>query len=260
MRIFLSALENGNPLSKDCWLAHLDEMPFDLKWNLVSYYYSRSKDRLPRATFIRDHSELMMVDSGAHSFQKGAKVKWEDYTRQYADFIRTFDRPNVVGFFEMDVDVIIGYDKVLALRKILMQASDKIIPVWHKGRGIAEYDRMCQEFAGKVVAISGFKNEDIADHQYLMFLKHAKKYNCKVHCLGMTRRKILDVVPFDYVDSSSWRQPFTYARGLTASGKQRKVDSAWFKVASNRDKLELKNYIYGVKMQEHYYRKWRHLE
>ena len=76
----------------------------------------------------------------------------------------------------------------------------------------------------------------------------------------MTRRKILDVVPFDYVDSSSWRQPFTYARGLTASGKQRKVDSAWFKVASNRDKLELKNYIYGVKMQEHYYRKWRHLE
>ena len=181
MRIFLSALENGNPLSKDCWLAHLDEMPFDLKWNLVSYYYSRSKDRLPRATFIRDHSELMMADSGAHSFQKGAKVKWEDYTRQYADFIRTFDRPNVVGFFEMDVDVIIGYDKVLALRKILMQASDKIIPVWHKGRGIAEYDRMCQEFAGKVVAISGFKNEDIADHQYLMFLKHAKKYNCKVH-------------------------------------------------------------------------------
>lgn len=258
MKIFLSALENGNPLNNS-WLLHLDEMPFNLKWNLVSYYYSRQSDRRIRAEYIRDHSELMMVDSGAHSFQKGIKVKWEEYTHRYAQFIKEFDRPNVVGFFEMDVDAVIGYEKVLELRRILMRVTDKIIPVWHKNRGITEFDNMCKEFSGRVVAISGFKNEDIADNQYIMFLKHAKKYGCKLHCLGMTRRKILDVVPFDYVDSSSWRQPFIYARALTDEG-QRKVDSAWFKVAANRDKVELTCYRRGIEMQEHYYAKWRHIK
>ena len=132
-----------------------------------------------------------MIDSGAHSFQKGKKVDWIKYTYEYADFIKKFDTPNVVGYFEMDVDNIIGYDKVLELRKILESVSDKIIPVWHKNRGIEEFKKMCQEYAGKIIAITGFKNEDIKDEQYLMFLKYAKKFNCKVHCLGMTRKKYL---------------------------------------------------------------------
>ena len=257
MKIFLSSLENGCALTKDCWLGRLDEMPFKLKWNLVSYFYARAGDRRARADLIRDRSELLMVDSGAHSFQKGQKVKWDDYTRAYAKFIREFDRPNVIGYFEMDVDVIIGYPRVLELRRILLSATDKIIPVWHKGRGIEEFDKMCRHFAGKIIAFSGFKNEDIADHQYMMFLKHAKRYGCKVHCLGMTRRAILDQVPFDYVDSSSWRQPFIYARCRMDSGETRRADSDWFRYVRNRDKLELRNYLWGMRMQEHYYEKWR---
>ena len=257
MRIFLSALENGCPLTKDCWLNHLDEMPFKLKWNLVSYYYARQGDRRKRAELIRDNSELFMVDSGAHSFQKGTKVKWDEYTRAYAKFIQEFDRPNIIGYFEMDVDVVIGYERVLELRRILLSVTDKVIPVWHKGRGIVEFDKMCRDFAGKIIAFSGFKNEDIADDQYIMFLKHAKKYGCRVHCLGMTRKEILDVVPFDYVDSSSWRRPFIYARSRWDGGVTRKVDSDWFRVAENRDKVELRCYAWGVRQQEHYFEKWR---
>lgn len=201
MKIFLSALENGN---------NEKILERKLLWNLMSFYYIKGKRKL--AEEIRDKSELIMIDSGAHSFQKGTKVNWEEYTRQYAQFIKEFDRPNVVGYFEMDVDNIIGYDKVLELRAILESVSDKIIPVWHKNRGLDEFKKMCQDYAGKVVAITGFKNEDIKDHQYLMFLKYARKYGCKVHCLGMTRKKILDEVPFDYVDSSSWRQDGIYGR------------------------------------------------
>lgn len=257
MKIFLSSLENGVRYEPWCWLHNLDKLPFHLKWNLMSYYYIRNQRK--RAQVIRDNSELIMIDSGAHSFQKGAKVKWEEYTEQYATFIKEFDRPNIVGYFEMDVDVIIGYERVLRLRRILQQATDKVIPVWHKTRGIKEFDRMCKEFSGKIIAISGFKNEDIADDQYLMFLKHAKKYQCKVHCLGMTRRAILDKVPFDYTDSSSWRQPFTFARALV-NGKQKKVDSDWFRNPRNRDKLELNNYLAGMQMQKEYYEKWRNVK
>lgn len=251
MKIFLSALENGST----CYdsgkpLAHyFVENGIEMKYNLMSYYYI--KNQYPLACFIRDHSEEILIDSGAHSFQKGKKVDWVEYTKQYAEFIKKFDQPKVVGYFEMDVDNIIGYDNVLQLRKILEAASDKIIPVWHKNRGIEEYKKMCRDYAGKVIAITGFKNEDIQDHQYLMFLKYAKKYGCKVHCLGMTRRKILDKVPFDYVDSSSWKQSGIYGR-IDGKGK---VTREFSKV--KREVVFKENYLYGMQMQEHYHKKWQ---
>lgn len=94
----------------------------------MSYYYIKSGN-YDFAEKIRNNSEEILIDSGAHSFQKGKKVDWEQYTKEYADFIKKFDRPNVIGYFEMDVDNIIGYDKVLELRKILENVSNKIIPV-----------------------------------------------------------------------------------------------------------------------------------
>ena len=251
MKIFLSALENGST----CYdsgepLAHyFVKSGLKMKWNLMSYYYVKGNPQL--AEYIRDHSELVMIDSGAHSFQKGKKVDWVEYTKQYAEFIRQYDRPNVVGYFEMDVDGVIGYENVLKLRKILESASDKIIPVWHDTRGVDEFKKMCQDYAGKVIAFSGIRGE-IKDHQYLMFLKYAKEYGCKVHCLGMTRKKILDVVPFDYTDSSSWKQSGIFGR---IDGRDKKVTREFSKV--KREVVFKQNYLHGMKLQDHYYQKWR---
>lgn len=251
MKVFLSALENGSTCynSKKPLAEYLLENGIKLKYNLMSYYYIKNKTDL--AELIRNNSEEVLIDSGAHSFQKGKKVDWDRYTQDYAEFIKKFDRPNVIGYFEMDVDNIIGYDKVKELRKVLEKVTDKIIPVWHKNRGIEEYKKMCRDYNGKIVAITGFKNEDIKDEQYLMFLKYAKKYNCKVHCLGMTRRKVLDKVPFDYVDSSSWKQGGIYGR-IDGIGK---VSKTFSKV--KREVVFLKNYENGIKLQEYYYEKWR---
>lgn len=253
MKVFLSALENGSTCynSKKSLAQFLLENNVKFKYNLMSYYYIKNKSEL--AELIRDNSEEILIDSGAHSFQKGKKVDWVEYTKQYGEFIKQFDRPNVVGYFEMDVDNIIGYDKVLELRKILESVSDKIIPVWHKNRGIEQYKNMCKQYQGRIVAITGFKNEDIKDEQYLMFLKYAKKYNCKVHCLGMTRKKVLDKVPFDYVDSSSWKQSGIYGR-IDGRGK---VSKQFSKV--KREIVFMENYKVGIKMQNHYYKKWRNV-
>ena len=241
MRVFLSALEASPEFYK------IDENIEKYKYNLMSFFYIKDM-KIPEK--IRNKSEFIIIDSGAHSFQKGKKVDWVEFTKRYAEFIKQFDRPNVVGYFEMDVDNIICYDKVLELRKILENVSNKIIPVWHKNRGLDEYKKMCRDYAGKVIAITGFKNEDIKDEQYLMFLKYAKKYNCKVHCLGMTRKKVLDKVPFDFADSSSWKQQSIY--GMIG---RKKVSKQYSK--ENRWKVMLENYKLGMKMQEHYYQKWK---
>lgn len=262
MKIFLSSLEGNTSYNADCWLCNLDKLPFKLKWNLVSYFYVRGNSgKAKKGLLIRDNSELILVDSGAHSFQKGAKrgrgIDWEKYTRQYAQWIQDFDRPNVLGYFEMDIDAIIGYERVLELRELLQTVTDKIIPVWHKNRGIADFNAMCKEYSGKIVAVSGFRNEDITDDQYLMFLKHAKKYNCRVHALGMARAKILDKVPFDYADSSSWGQATINAYIFRDDGTPHFLNSDWVRNPANRENLSLRNYLYGMKLQKKYYEKWR---
>lgn len=253
MKVFLSAIENAQASGKNAKAVAelLVEKGIKMKYNLMSYYYIKGKISL--AEFIRDNTKEILIDSGAHSFQKGKKVDWVKYTKDYAEFIQKFDKPNVVGYFEMDVDNIIGYDKVLELRKMLENVSNKIIPVWHKNRGIDEFKKMCKDYAGKIIAITGFKNEDIKDDQYLMFLKYAKKYNCKVHCLGMTRKKVLDRVPFDYVDSSSWVQSSVFGR-IDNQGKVSKEMSK-----QRREIVFMENYKAGMKMQEHYYQKWKRI-
>ena len=243
MKIFLSAIETGNEKSIEKLVKDVK-----MKYNLMSYYYIRNKKDLAKK--IRNNSELILIDSGAHSFQFGAKVNFLEYTKQYAEFIKEFDAPNVLGYFEMDIENIIGYEKVLELRKILEAVSDKIIPVWHPERGIKDFEEMCKKYSGKVVAIGGFKGTDIKDEQFIMFLKVARKYNCKVHCLGMTRKKVLDKVPFDFTDSSSWKQ-----QAIRGKIGQRKVSRNFSK--TNYNKVIEESYKEAIKMQEHYHHKWQ---
>lgn len=242
MKVFLSSLENGK---------HFELFP--MKYNLMSYYYIKKANK----EFIKgiiDHSELILIDSGAHSFQKGKKVEWEEYTHEYAKWIKENDCEKIIGYFEMDIDPAgYPYDYVLRLRSILEKVSNKIIPVWHKNRGIDDYIRMCEKYSGKIIAITGFKNEDIKDEQYIKFLKVAWKYGCKVHCLGMTRTKILEKVPFDYVDSSSWRQNAVYGNVFKGKKLKRERDLPKEKI------VEIYKFAYmkGMEMQEYFEKKWR---
>ena len=248
MKIFLSALEQRGKTVFE----YIDKNIPKFKWNLMSYYYIKKANKNYVQTII-DKSELILIDSGAHSFQKGVVVDWVEYTKEYAKWIKENDCDKIIGYFEMDVDKVIGYEKVLELRGILESVTDKIIPVWHKNRGVEDFVQMCKKYSGKIVAITGFRNEDIKDEQYIKFLKVAKKYNCKVHCLGMTRKKILDEVPFDFVDSSSWKQQAIYGR----VGKN-KVTKEYSKV--NRKNVMLHCYLDGMEMQKKYYKKWQKIE
>lgn len=251
MKIFLSSLENSAcGKGKPDLVYYLLQDGIKMKWNLMSYYYLRSEKNFEQACVIRDNSEAIMIDSGAHTFQFGAKVDFVEYTKQYAEFIKRFDRPNVLGYFEMDADNVFGYDKVLELRRILENVSDKIIPVWHTNRGIQDYIDTCKQYSGRIVAITGFANKDIRDDQYIMFVKIARQYNCRIHCLGMTRKKVLDTVPFDYTDSSSWKQHAIFGRI-----GQGTVSRDFY--THKREIVFKKNYLSGMEMQEAYYRKWQ---
>ena len=251
MKIFLSAISDSE-------IDFFIRSGVKMKWNLVSFdqIYQMSEERgMAFFNKLLQHSEEILIDSGAHSFQFGKKVNWDEYTEAYCDFIRKVDCPKIIGYFEMDVDNIIGYDKVLALRRKIEQVTDKVIPVWHNTRGIADYKAMCQEYAGKIVSITGFKKAEFRDEQYPMFLNEAWKNKCRIHCLGMTRKEVMDKVPFDYTDSASWKLQHAYGMNYNPkTGKWQKVCKA---STSRRNEGYMLNYIGGQAMQEHYYLKWR---
>ena len=87
-----------------------------------------------------------MLDSGAFTFAygSGAEVDWDDYLERYIAYIV---ENNVGLFFELDIDKLVGYEKVLEYRKRLEDgAGRRCIPVWHMNRGREDWLKTCDEY------------------------------------------------------------------------------------------------------------------
>lgn len=166
---------------------------------LESFYYADcwTEKMIPKL-------KNFMLDSGAFTFfTQGRTVDWFSYIDRYIDFIV---RNNVKLFFELDIDVLIGYENVKKLRKRLERGTKrKCIPVWHKSRGKEEFLRLCDEY--DYVALGGVVPKEIKRSEYKVFpwfINEAHKRGTKLHCLGYTSPKGLEQYRFDSVDSSAW--------------------------------------------------------
>lgn len=172
----------------------------NIDYMLESFFYV-----LPWQIERIPNMKMFLLDSGAFTFmnsQKG-KIDFNEYLTRYINFINKYD---IKYFFELDVDSIIGYEKVKQLRKRLEnETGKKCIPVWHKSRGKEEYLKMCEEY--DYVAIGGIVTKEITKDQYPFFpwfINEAHKRGCKIHGLGFTDTNLLREYHFDSVDSTAW--------------------------------------------------------
>ena len=169
---------------------------------LQSFYYCDSfTERV-----ILPNCKHFLLDSGAFTFitgQKGKPVDWDEYVGRYIDFIR---RNKVDRYFELDIDSVVGYDRVKQIRNRLERETGRqCIPVWHKSRGQAEFLKICDEY--KYVAIGGIVSKEIKPNEYPVFthlIKEAHKMGAKIHGLGFTSLSSLQKYHFDSVDSTAW--------------------------------------------------------
>ena len=131
---------------------------------LESYYYIRVKD----ITKLFNLCSNFLLDSGAFTLRQNSKdsVNWVEYIKEYASFINKYD---IKYFFELDIDNLVGYEKVKEYRKLLENLTcKKCISVWHPSRGFEEFTEMCKEYDyvsiggiayipnGKVLGLSKF--------------------------------------------------------------------------------------------------------
>lgn len=198
MKVFLAGAESVCGILKHC----KNEKPYVLS----SYYYA-DKELEELIPYFGD----FLLDSGAFTFcgTGGFSAdKFDGYLERYAEFI---NRNRIEKFFELDVDSITGYEKVIEYRKRLEQLTGKQpIPVWHISRGKDEFIRHCEEYP--YVALGGYvaaiKASDPRQKAYVKaypwFISEAHKRGTKIHGLGYTSLEGLKIHHFDSVDSTRW--------------------------------------------------------
>lgn len=182
---------------------------------LQSFYYCDSFTE----EIIIPNCKRFLLDSGAFSFfSKGKAADWGEYIKKYAGFI---NRNRIDQFFELDIDVLVGYEKVLYYRAKLEDMTGKAsIPVWHRERGREEFLKMCEDY--DYIALGGIaaKNVKATEYKYFpWFIDEAHKRGAKIHGLGYTNLKGLQQYHFDSVDSSTWSAGNRFGHIFTFTGK-----------------------------------------
>ena len=166
---------------------------------LQSFFY---RDGI--TTDLIPYFDSFMLDSGAFSIIRcGKEINWDEYVEKYIEYI---NKNKIELFFELDIDKLIGYERVKAIRHRIEKETNKpVIPVWHKRLGKEEFLRMCDEY--DYVAIGGIVSNEISRNEYKYFhafIREAHKRGTKIHGLGFTNLTWLPMCRFDSVDSSSW--------------------------------------------------------
>ena len=168
---------------------------------LQSFYYASDFTE----KIIIPNCKDFLLDSGAFTFltSSNKNINWNDYIQKYADFI---NKNHIKKYFELDIDPIVGFDKVLEIRNKLEQLTGvKPIPVWHKSRGLESFKKDASEYP--YIAIGGVVIKEIKPKEYDAFIPliaEAHRRGAKVHGLGFTRLNDLKKYHFDSVDSTAW--------------------------------------------------------
>ena len=216
---------------------------------LESFFYTNEKTE----KCLHLHGDYLL-DSGAFTFMsKGGVIDCEEYIERYCDYI---NRNNIEKFFELDIDSIVGYDRVLKYRdKIESLTGKKCIPVFHRERGKNEFLRMCRDYP--YVAIGGLAIKDISRKEYKFlkwFIDTSHENGAKIHGLGFTNLEWLKKLRFDSVDSTSWVAGNRFGFLWKFDGKEMKKIEIKDRRLSNADKVAQHNYIEWCKFQMYAYK------
>lgn len=172
---------------------------------LESFFYIKNNKKFP-VLYRRGIFKKILLDSGAFTFlsKSQSNVNWDRYIEEYAEFINKY---NIDLFFELDIDTIVGLDRVEKMRdKLESLTGKKPIPVWHKNRGKDYFVEMCKKYP--YVALGGYVIKEIPskifETYFPWFIKTAHQHGAKIHGLGYTRTEKLKQFHFDSIDSTSW--------------------------------------------------------
>lgn len=197
------------------------DKPTDDIW-LLSSFWEHKGGRFGEYVYQSKH----ILDSGAFSAinDRTGKYKnfdWNEYVNKYIAFIIQTKQKK---FFELDIDCVVGLERVEYYRKKIEDAVGIApIPVWHSNRGKDYFHFMCENYETVAIGTTN-ANEDgrkIRKNPLILnwFINEAHRNGCKIHGLGFTSTKWLPQLKFDSVDSTTWVNGQKYASIVQFNGK-----------------------------------------
>lgn len=233
--------------------------PCDGRWNLdtsdiyiLSSFWEHKSGKY--GAYVRQEKHIL--DSGAFSSFSGKlnNIDWDVYVKKYADFIIT---NKIQKFFELDIDCVVGLQKVEDMRKYLEDRTGlQPIPVWHSGRGKEYFYYMCETFpyVGIGTTSANEQGRRIRNNPMVLkwFIDTAHENGCKIHGLGFTDTTYLKFLKFDSIDSTTWLagarygQIYEYINGQMIYHKPPEGMRA-----VNHDKVNKHNFNEWIKFQKY---------
>lgn len=200
---------------------------------LMSYLYlSRKKSGIRLIKEYKKAGFKVMIDSGAHTFlekaglhfggfdpikykraRKSFDVKEADaYVEHYFNFIKQ-NQGLADYWIELDIQALVGREKLDDWRDLANKMGVKIIPVWHNlVDGFKDWEELCKNY--DFVAIEGGKEVNA----YVKFMNVAKEHKTKIHVFAMTKPDHMRRLPFYSVDSTSWISGSRYGTAWIMKG------------------------------------------
>lgn len=186
----------------------------------VSYFYKNNTEKVLAARDSNFKGKLF-CDSGAHSFfgayglygnvnykQDESKriplEKIKAYFEEYFLWVQKWYH-KLDYFAELDLQEIVGLPLVMQWRKRFIQAGmgKKMVMVVHTGDTWEDFLWMLNNSPSNYVATQGMR-ADAPNIDHMMYVKECYKRGIKVHGFAMTKKKVMESIPFYSVDSSSW--------------------------------------------------------
>lgn len=216
---------------------------------LESFYYVNSDTER-----LLPYFSEFILDSGAFTFMadnKGSKPNWDEYIEKYTNFI---NRNKIDKYLELDIDNIVGYDKVKQMRATLERETGKpCIPVWHKERGADEFKGLTKDYS--YIALGGLVRTDydrLDEKVFTPLINTSHANGCKIHGLGYTRLEGLTKYHFDSVDSTAWTTGNRFGHIYRFNGKtMTKTDKPTGMRIGDAKKAALINFIEWIKFQRY---------
>jgi len=241
MKLYLAGIEHGV-------MTYIEN--FEIKKNylfLGSFYYFQSQ-------YIKYiNNDIFLLDSGAFTFMKQSSrtnVDWDKYLKKYINFINKY---NIKLFFELDIDSVVGLEKVRKMRKKLeKETGKKSIPVWHKNRGKENYIKLVKNY--DYIAYGGFLTDGISTQKNLKylpwFINKARQNNCKVHLLGYTGKDLEKTNAYS-ADSTSWTLGNRFGLLYKFNGKKMKKIDKPPNTKFNQKRIANHNFREWLKYQQY---------
>ena len=198
MRIFLAGFYEQN--------AHKWFDAETLKTACILGSYAYLNNRSFKKKYNPDEIRDFILDSGAFTYihAAGNNVNWKEYARNYANFVKDL---GIKRYVELDLDVFLGYDRVLQLRKMIEDIVGRpSIPVYHPNR---TYEQLADDCKGHPYVAFGSKKDPM---EYYVMMKKVvdivHEQGSKIHLLGVSDPKhfLAKGIAGDSGDSTTWIQ------------------------------------------------------